>query len=272
MNLRKRLQLGIRGRLYLLVALFGLGCAALASTLIWLQSQQAFEARKQHLQQLVAAANGVLAAHKALADAGEMPAEAAKKRALKVIGAMWYDKDGYFTARSVEGISLLNAADPSKEGKNRDQATDSRGHYYSRELTELVQGPGEGYVTFYTTNPDTKLDEEKVTYIKLYKPWGIATATGVFVGDIAAETHAAMIRAGLITLLLVGAIGTVVLWVARGIAQPLMRLRAAMLDLATGRAISGTLETERRDEIGAMASAVKVFEDNALALKAADAL
>ena len=50
MTLRKRMELGIRGRLYLLVALFGLGCAALAGTLIWLQSQQAFEARKQHLQ------------------------------------------------------------------------------------------------------------------------------------------------------------------------------------------------------------------------------
>ena len=271
MNLRKRLELGIRGRLYLLIALFGLGCAALAATLIWLQSQQTFEARKQHLQQLVLAAHGVLAAHKALAEAGEMPAEEAKKRALKVIGTMWYGKADYFTARSLEGISLLNPADPSKEGKNRDQATDSLGHYYSRELTELVQGPGEGFVTFNTTNPDTKLDEQKVTYIKLYKPSGIGVATGVFIGDITAETHAAMIRAGLVTVLLVGVIGSAVMWVARGIAQPLMRLRAAMLDLATGRAISGTLETERRDEIGAMASAVKVFQDNAFALKAAEA-
>jgi methyl-accepting chemotaxis protein len=183
---------------------------------------------------------------------------------------MWYGKADYFTARSLEGISLLNPADPSKEGKNRDQATDSLGHYYSRELTELVRGPGEGYVTFNTTNPDTKADEEKVTFIKLYKPWGIAIATGVFIGDIAAETHAAMLRAGLVTLLLVGVIGSVVMWVASGIAKPLMRLRAAMLDLAAGRAISGTLETERRDEIGAMASTVKVFQDNALALKAAE--
>src|SRR5437763_15916423 len=108
MTLKTRLQQGIRGRLYLLVALFGLGCVALAAILIWLQSQQAFEARKHPLTQLVTAAIGVLTAHKELADSGQMPVEEAKKRALKVIGTIWYGKADYFTARNLEGISLLN--------------------------------------------------------------------------------------------------------------------------------------------------------------------
>ena len=34
MALKNRLQLGIRGRLYVLVALFGLGCVTLAAILI----------------------------------------------------------------------------------------------------------------------------------------------------------------------------------------------------------------------------------------------
>jgi hypothetical protein len=100
MPLKNRLQLGIRGRLYLLVALFGLGCVALAAILIWLQTQQAFEARKHTLTQLVAVANGVLAAHKELADSGQMPVEEAKKRALKIIGTMWYGKTARKRARS----------------------------------------------------------------------------------------------------------------------------------------------------------------------------
>src|ERR1700730_11170489 len=129
MSLKSVLELCIRGRLYLLVALFGLGCVALAAILIWLQSQQAFEARKHQLQQLVAAAHGVLAAHKALADAGQMPTEEAQKRALKVIGTMWFGKSDYFTARNFAGVSLLNPADPSKEGVNRDQVTDSKGNF-----------------------------------------------------------------------------------------------------------------------------------------------
>jgi methyl-accepting chemotaxis protein len=127
MTLKNRLQLGIRGRLYLLVGLFALGCATLAAVLIGLQSEQAFEARKHHLQQLVEAAHGVLAAHKALADAGQMPVEQAQKRALTVIGTMWFGKADYFTARSLAGISLLNPAVRSKEGQNRDKVVDSKG-------------------------------------------------------------------------------------------------------------------------------------------------
>jgi methyl-accepting chemotaxis protein len=271
MTLKNRLQLGIRGRLYLLVGLFALGCAALAAVLIWLQSQQAFEARKHHLQQLVAAAHGVLAAHKALADAGEMPVQQAQKRALNVIGTMWFGKADYFTARSLAGISLLNPADRSKEGQNRDKVVDSKGRAYSHQMTETIQGPGEGFVTYNTINPDTKADEEKTTFIKLYKPWGIGVAAGVFINDLTAETHAAMIKAGLVTLVLVGVLGGLVMWIADGIVRPLMRLRAGMLDLAEGREVSSALETQRHDEIGAMAKAVKVFQDNANALKAAEA-
>jgi methyl-accepting chemotaxis protein len=271
MTLKNRLELGIRGRLYLLVALFGLGCATLAATLIWLQSEQAFEARKHTLQQLVEAAHGVLAAHKAMADAGTMPVEEAKKRALDVMGTMWFGKADYFTARSLAGISLLNPADRSKEGQNRDKVVDSKGRPYSHQLTELVQGPGEGFVTFNTTNPDTKLDEEKTSFIKLYKPWGIGVAAGVFTNDLATETHAAMLKAAIVTLVLVGGLGGLVMWIANGIVRPLMRLRAAMLDLAEGREISDALETQRHDEIGAMAKAVQVFQDNANALKAAEA-
>jgi methyl-accepting chemotaxis protein len=271
MTLKNRLQLGIRGRLYLLVGLFALGCATLAAVLIWLQSEQAFEARKHHLQQLVEAAHGVLAAHKALADAGQMPVEQAQKRALTVIGTMWFGKADYFTARSLAGISLLNPADRSKEGQNRDKVVDSKGRAYSHQMTETIGGPGEGFVTYNTINPDTKADEEKTTFIKLYKPWGIGVAAGVFINDLIAETHAAMIKAALVTLVLVAVLGGLVMWIADSIVRPLMRLRAGMLDLAEGREISGALETQRHDEIGAMASAVKVFQDNANALKAAQA-
>jgi methyl-accepting chemotaxis protein len=271
MSWKNRLQFGIKGRLYVLVGLFAISCAALAAALIWLQAERAFEARKQSLEQLVAAAQGVLAAHKALADSGQMPVEEARKRALKVIGAMWYGKADYFTARDTNGIALLNPAAPEKEGQNRDEATDSKGRHYSRQMTEMVRDPGEGFVTYNTINPDTKLDAEKTSYIKLYKPWGIAVAAGVFTDDLAVETHAAMLQAALITLFLVGVLGGVAIWQAHAIVRPLTRLQGAMLDLAEGRESSVALDTERHDEIGAMAKAVQVFKDNSVALKAAEA-
>jgi methyl-accepting chemotaxis protein len=164
MSWKRRLQFGIKGRLYLLVGLFAIGCAALAAALIWLQAESALEARKHSLEQLVATAQGVLAAHKQLADSGQMPVAEARKRALEVIGAMWYGKADYFTARDTNGISLLNPAAPEKVGQNRDEAVDSKGRHYSRQMTEMVRDPGEGFVTYNTLNPDTKLDAQKLSY------------------------------------------------------------------------------------------------------------
>jgi methyl-accepting chemotaxis protein len=271
MSLKKILQFGIRGRLYLLVGLFAIGCAALAAALIWLQSQHALEARKHTLVQLVATAHGVLAAHKELADSGEMPVEEAKKRALKVIGAMWFGKADYFTARDSTGMMLLNPAVPERVGKNNDNTPDSKGKFFSRDLSNLARDPGEGFVTYYTPNPETKLDAEKTSFIKMYKPWGISVLAGVFTDDLKADTHVAMLQAALITLVLVGALGGAAVWQARQIVRPLARLRSAMLELAEGRESSVELDTQRPDEIGAMAKTVEVFKTNALALKSAQA-
>jgi methyl-accepting chemotaxis protein len=272
MSFKKLLQLGIRGRLYLLVGLFAIGCAALAAALIWLQSQHALEARKHSLEQLVTAAIGVLAAHKELADSGQMPVEEAKQRALKVIGTMWFGKADYFTARDdTTGVILLQPATPVRQGKNMDDVPDSKGKLFSRDLTNLARDPGEGFVTYYILNPETKQDAEKTSYIKAYKPWGIAVMTGVFTEDLTANTRAAMLQAALITLILVGALGGAAIWQARQIVLPLARLRAAMLELAEGREISAALDTARPDEIGAMAKTVEVFKTNAAALKTAQA-
>ena len=257
-----RPSLGIRGRLFALVGVFALGCAGLAFILIQLHAQYAYEARMRSLKQLVAAAHGVLATHKELADKGEMKPDDAKKRALDIMRNMWFGKADYFTARDTNGISLLNPASPEREGVNRDNVADSHGKYYSRTLTDLAKDPGEGFVSFYTTNPDTKLDAEKVTFIKTYTPWGIAIAAGFFMDDLTAETRSSMFHAGGITLVLVLMLTGIALWQARSIVGPLSRLQLAMLDIANGRDANIELDTTRRDEIGEMARAVQVFRDN----------
>src|SRR5260370_41492541 len=90
------MHLGVRQRLYVLVGLFAVGCAALAATLIWLQEQRAWEARARQLQALVESAIGVLDAHKSLADKGVMTQDEAKARAISVLTNMHYGNNDYF--------------------------------------------------------------------------------------------------------------------------------------------------------------------------------
>jgi methyl-accepting chemotaxis protein len=263
MQLRGLMRLRVSGRLYALVALFAFGCAVLAATLIWLQGQRAIAARQESLQQLVDATIGVLDAHKKLADAGEMSMDEAKKRALKVIENMRYGHGDYFTVRSPEGLTLMHPTAPQTVGTNRDQVTDAKGRYYVREINAIVRGAGEGYVNYSFPRPDTKVEMEKTSYVKVYKPWGFGVLTGVYIDDLEAELYQAMIQAAGITFVLVLALGAIVFLVARGIVAPLSRLRTAMTELAENRPMSSKLDLSREDEIGEMARAVEVFRENA---------
>jgi methyl-accepting chemotaxis protein len=263
MQLRGLMRLRVSGRLYALVVLFALGCAALAAMLIWLQGERAVAARQQSLQQLVDSAIGVLDAHKKLADAGEMSVDEAKKRALKILENMRYGHGDYFTVRSLEGVTVMHPIAPQTIGTNRDNVTDSHGRYYVRDINKIVQSGGEGYVNYTFPRPDTKVETDKTSFVKVYKPWGFGILTGVYIDDINAELYQSMIEAAGITFALVLVLGGVVFWVARGIAIPLARLRTSMLDLAENRAMSVKLDLDRHDEIGEMGRAVEVFRENA---------
>jgi len=258
------LRLRVSGRLYTLVVMFALGCGALAAALIWLQSQRAIAARQHSLEQLVESATGVLDAHKKLADSGAMPVEEAKKRALEVISHMRYGKGDYFTARSIEGLTIMHPTAPQTVGTNRDNVQDSRGKYYVREINEKMRS-GQGYINYTFPRPDTKVEAEKTSYVRLYRPWNIGILTGVYIDDIQEELNTAMLQAAGVTIALVLLLGGFTFWIARGIARPLGNLRTAMLDLAENRPMSTSLDLERHDEIGEMARAVGVFKENAAA-------
>src|SRR5579864_2586366 len=90
------MRIGLRTRLYLLVALFAIGCAALAGTLIWLGEQRAWEARANQLRTLVDAATGVLDAHRKFVESGAMTEAEAKRRAFDIVSNMHFGNDDYF--------------------------------------------------------------------------------------------------------------------------------------------------------------------------------
>src|ERR1700722_5987962 len=91
----KFMYLGVRQRLYLLVALFAAGCAVLAAILIWLGEQRAWDGRAHQLQSVVESAIGVLDVHKKLADAGAMPEAQARQRAFDIVANMHYGNGNY---------------------------------------------------------------------------------------------------------------------------------------------------------------------------------
>jgi methyl-accepting chemotaxis protein len=257
------MQLGIRGRLYALVAIFAVGCVALAAALIWLQNERAIDARRHALQQLLDSAVGVLEVHRKLAQDGVMSEEDAKKRALQVIAGMRYNKDDYFFVENMQGVVLMQPVTPGLVGKSLWDAPDAKGRYFVREMLQGLETRDYGTSRFFYKKPDQKSDAEKIGVVKVYRPWDMVVGTGVYMDDLEAELNGAIGQAALVTSALVMLLGALTFWVARGIARPLAALRNAMLALADNREVTAALDVQRRDEIGEMARAVEVFKESA---------
>ncbi|MCJ2087505.1 methyl-accepting chemotaxis protein [Methylobacterium sp. E-005] len=108
-----------------------------------------------------------------------------------------------------------------------------------------------------------------VPYFTAYDP--IAAADGSTIGvlytGVKQEDYLSVVsrmraEATLISILLAGVCSAAFWFLVRRSLKPLKRLEAVMRHLASGDAAVEVSETERRDEIGAMAAAVQVFKDN----------
>ena len=255
------MRFNIGARLNLLIAAFAVGCITLSGSLIWLSNQQSFTARQKTLQQLVDSAIGVLDAHKKLVDQGKLKEDEAKQLALSIIGNMRYNGTDYFFGRNIDGITILNPGAPDTVGRRRDDAQDSRGKFYAREMTDIVRTVGQGFITYTFKKPGTDIELEKVSYLKLYKPWGIAIGTGVYIDDLQATQREALWNASLVTLALLSALALITYFVSHGIVRPISRITHAMRDITAGRSPDVTAEATRSDEIGEMARALGVFAE-----------
>ncbi|WP_170263266.1 methyl-accepting chemotaxis protein [Blastochloris sulfoviridis] len=219
------------------------------------------EARRVQLEALVQSTLGILDAYDKLAKSGAMAEDKAREAAFTVLGNIRFGEGDYFFVQDREGVIRVHP-NPKLVGATLLDLKDSNGVYFGRQLKDAVDRAGQGFVDYAFPRAGSDVAADKTTFIKLFKPWGMAVGTGVYVDDINAEVAEAALKSGAVTLVIVLALGAVVFWIARGIAGPLQSLRKAMLDLAEGRDIAA-IDTSRKDELGEMAGAVLVFRDNA---------
>jgi methyl-accepting chemotaxis protein len=267
------MKLRINGRIYILVALFAAGCGILAFALNTLREQDTLLSRKQSLVQLVDTAIGVLEAHKKLADLGALPDAEARKRALGVIDGMRYNGTDYFFVRSIDGIMLVSPGSPNTVGTKRDDvAKDANGKLFQKEMTWVLQSPAaQGFVDYTFTKPGSTEQQDKVSFIKAYKPWNMAVGTGVYIGDLSAHRAASALQAAGITAALLAIMSIVTLLIANSIVVPLKRINTAMKDIGEGRQANLAGDVGRADELGEMACSVVRLQEGVMARMQAEA-
>jgi methyl-accepting chemotaxis protein len=254
-------KIKIRTKLYLVVALTA-GSLALAIGLSTAHlRQRMMEDRIDKLRAVVEMAVELAQSFEKNVKEGKLSRADAEKQFYSNARAMWFDGHrGYLAMGTMEGVWTMNASVPKVEGSRGTKMPN--GKYILEHVIEAIGNNDEGMASYDYPKPGQTQPLPKLTYAKKFKPWDIVITSGVWIDDIDADYHEAVLKlAGMGAIILLFA-GGFVLLLSRDINKGLAGLRDKMKKLVDGDLSVDITEASRADEIGDMAKALEVFKGN----------
>jgi methyl-accepting chemotaxis protein len=262
MTLISRLRL--RTKFTLLMGLSSLTLVATLAVTAWLWHQRMIDDRVDKLRAVVQSAIGIAQSLQDQIAAHKLTQEQAMAELRDQFHTMRFDRgEGYLSVQAADGTVLIHGALPDQEGKPS-TATDADGRLLTRMIPAALRDSDTGVVAYRSAKRGHADTEGEIAFLARYAPWNVTFLASADVDDLEATFRADMLRlagqGGLILLFTVLAA-----WlVNHNILSGLAALTGAMDRLAHGDLAVVVPGTDRGDEVGTMARAVLVFQDNAV--------
>nr|WP_051341126.1 cache domain-containing protein [Azospirillum halopraeferens] len=222
------------------------------------------EDRRAKTRSLVESAVTLVSHFEEQARSGALTDAAAREGARDALRALRYDANEYFFITDLSPAMIMHPFRPELEGKDLSDAKDPDGKRLFVEFATTVRTGGEGFVDYLWPKGGMTEPVRKVSFVKGFAPWGWVIGTGIYLDDVDTAFRREVAWMGGISLLILVVGGAVALAISRAIVRPLGDMTAAMGRLAEGDLDHDIPFTGRRDEIGAMATALQVFREHAV--------
>jgi len=253
-------HLKIRTKLILLLGLSGLALISSLAAGAWLMHRRMVDDRIDKMHALVLTATGFAEALQTQVEAHRI----SREQALDIFrdqlhGIRFGAADDYFLVQDLDGVVVIHGGDPKREGKPT-ASKDASGRSTGELIRDLLRTADSGVIWYLALKPGNTVPQAKVSYVARFAPWQMVFIAGAWSDDMEAALRASLLRLGLIG----GGILAVTLLTAwlinHDITGSLGHLRGAMERLAKGDLAADIPGADRRDEVGAMAVAVRVFK------------
>jgi signal transduction histidine kinase len=122
-----------------------------------------------------------------LVKSGKLSLEVGQKLATDQIREIRYGFEGrgYFWINDTKPVMIMHPRFKRMEGKNLSNFTDSEGRHLFQEFVVLAKEDNGGYAQYYWKwKKDSVRVIPKLSYVKLFKPWGWIIGTGIFFEEI----------------------------------------------------------------------------------------
>ncbi len=219
-----------------------------------------YEQKADETRRIVEVAHSLVRDFHARAQRGEMPEDKAKEAALLAIKGLRYEGEQYFWVNDMDAVMLMHPTSPKLVGTSLLKLQDAHGEHIFSDMVEVVKRSGAGHYKYFWP-PESKSAQPKVSYVAGFKPWGWVIGSGVFVEDVETTFWRKAVLAGGVSALTLLVVVFVASRIARSITKPVNEMTRVMGILAQGDRTIEIPARDRRDEIGAMATAVQVFKE-----------
>ncbi len=234
-----------------ILALFTLSIAALSLSVV---QNNLKEGHIDKVQALVTSAKSIAMANYRLLQEGRLSSEEAQTRTRDAIRSMIFDGGSRVFVFNEQGIRIVSNQLYS-EGTSAWKAKQTK--------SMIRQAMNGGGLTYYNgarvKNGIEQHSLPKVAWSEHFAPWGWVIASAVYLDDVADSFWQNLIEMALICL--IG--GSIVMLIAKSvisnITDPLSHLTANLKNLADGETDILIEGTERKDELGDMATAMKTL-------------
>ena len=168
------------------------------------------EERKTQLSNAGEMAASIAKEYAALAAAGTLPLDEAKKQALARTRALRFGTSGYLVIYDDKTV-LMHPIKQELVGTAIDNTVDPEGHKPYVDGIAATRGNGAGFIEYLWAKPGSQQPEPKLTYIQAYQPWGWYVMTGLYIDDLDHAFRAQLATAGA-WLAVIGALLTALVW------------------------------------------------------------
>ena len=169
--------------------------------LTWLlpaQRASSYGMQADATKHVVEAAWGVLTYYGQQAEKGAMTVPQAQLAARETLRKSRYDSTNYVWINDLRPVMIMHSANPALEGQDLSGFRDPKGLAIFLEAVKIAKDQGEGGFRYMWPKPGLKEPAPKISYVKLYVPWGWVVGTGIYVDT----TEAMLSRARNLVLLI----------------------------------------------------------------------
>jgi methyl-accepting chemotaxis protein len=125
----------------------------------------------------------------------KLSADELKSMLIDIVSGTRYGKSGYFWINDKASRMIMHPIKPSLNGKDLSNLKDTKGVYIFKEMVKVVARDGEGVVKYHWAKPGSKKPVLKISYVKLFKPYGWIIGTGEYANDITKKMQKEALRA-----------------------------------------------------------------------------